>query len=198
MRHANSDVAPSSSRSRCELRVRRTALTLSCAAKAHVPKPQRRDGCRQNCSTHQAAWQPACPPRASKMREAARPPGRSQAATASASSSAAVIVLDHRSAGRTAPARFRNWCGAGERHRRNALGAKSVELRGACGGGDRRQSAQHAPSPKRLVDARLIGSTQRRFSDGSAAHRWHWRARSRDSSFPALAVNSASAERHTR
>jgi hypothetical protein len=114
---------------------RLTALTLSCAAKAHVPKPQRRDGCRQNCSTHQAAWQPACPPRASKMREAARPPGRSQAATASASSSAAAIVLDHRSAGRTAPARFRNWCGAGERHRRIALGATSVELRVACGGG---------------------------------------------------------------
>jgi hypothetical protein len=48
-----------------------------------------------DCSTHDEAWQPACPPRASKMREAARPPGRSRAATASASCSAAVIVLDH-------------------------------------------------------------------------------------------------------
>jgi hypothetical protein len=48
-----------------------------------------------DCSNRRNALQPACPPRASKMREAARPPGRSQAATASASCSAAVIVLDH-------------------------------------------------------------------------------------------------------
>jgi len=38
------DFAPASSRSRDELRVRRTDLTLSCAAKAHVPKPKRRGG----------------------------------------------------------------------------------------------------------------------------------------------------------
>jgi len=69
-------------RSDVEIDVRLTDQTLSCAARAHVPKPTRRTACTHVSRAMQAArrrpdfW----------LHEAARPPDRSRAAPASTAS----------------------------------------------------------------------------------------------------------------
>ena len=64
--------------------VRLTALTLSCAARAHVPKPERRGGCRERRSENRVANCNRRDAVALTTRQAARLPGRSRAAPASA------------------------------------------------------------------------------------------------------------------